>query len=405
MNPPRECLTQVRIYFAPCGIGLGHAARLLPIAQRFRSEGATINFSTYEDAIQYVRGQGFPVISAPPIQFQYGEDGVFDVRRTFAKGPRNLLNFLGQVAYETTSIEAFKPDVVVSDSRLSSLVAARIMNAPRVLIINQLKVLIPHIRELTKRREEMKSFLERVGLEILTTLWHSSPLILVPDFPYPYTISKSNLMVSKRGLERVAFIGPIIKQRPEDLPSKEGLRKKLALPSRKPVIFANYNGTTLEKTVSSQVLDPLFKGLADEFFIVISHGLPNGNSSQVEEETLRVYNWLPMKCEMLRACDIFVSACGHTSLAEAMYFGVPTLLLPTAGHSERIGNATSVEGFGASILLRQEGLTTTSLRSAARRLIKERSFQQQAKKIQSEISRFNAVDSAVSAIRASTLRS
>ncbi len=393
----------MRIYFAPCGIGLGHAARLLPIAQRFLSEGATINFSTYEDAIGYIKGQGFPVISAPPIQFQYGEDGVFDVRRTFAKGPRNLLNFLGQVAFETTSIEAFKPDVVVSDSRLSSLVAARIMNAPRVLIINQLRVLIPHIHELTKRREEMKTFFERVGLEILTTLWHSSPLILVPDFPHPYTISKSNLMVSKRGLDRVAFIGPIIKKRPEDLPSKESLRKKLGLPSRKPVIFANYNGTTLEKTVSSQVLDPLLKELADEFFVVISHGLPNGNSMHVEEESLRVHNWFPQKCEMLRASDIFVSACGHTSLAEAMYFGVPTLLLPTPGHTERIGNATSVEAFGASLLLRQEDLTTASLRSAARRLIKERTFQQHAKKIQSEISRFNAVDSAVSAIRASTI--
>ncbi len=395
----------MRIYFAPCGIGLGHAARLLPIAQRFRIEGATINFSTYEDAVEYVKGQGFPVISAPPIQFQYGEDGVFDVRRTFAKGPRNLLNFLGQVAYETTSIEAFKPDVVVSDSRLSSLVAARIMNAPRVLIINQLRVLIPHIRELTRRREEMKTFFERVGLEILTTLWHSSPLILVPDFPSPYTISKSNLMVTKRGLERVAFIGPIIRQRPEDLPSKEFLRKKLGLPSRKPVVFANYNGTTLEKIVSCQILDPLLKELVDEFFVVISHGLPSGNSLEVEEESLRVYNWIPQKCEMLRACDIFVSTCGHTSLAEAMYFGTPTLLLPTTRHTERIGNATSVEGFGASILLTQEDLTSASVRSAARRLIKERAFQQQAKKIQLEISRFNAVDSAVSAIRASTIGS
>lgn len=403
MNPQRECLTQVRIYFAPCGIGLGHAARLLPIAERFRREGATINFSTYEDAIAYVKGQGFPVISSPPIQFQYGEDGVFDVRRTFAKGPRNLLNFLGQVAYETTSIEAFKPDVVVSDSRLSSLVAARIMNVPRVLIINQLRVLIPHLRELTKRREEVKTFFERVGLEILTTLWHSSPLILVPDFPYPYTISKANLMVSKRGLERVAFIGPIIKQRPEELPPKESIRKKLNLSSRIPVIFANYNGTNMEKTMCRQLLDPILTELADEFYVVISHGIPNGNSLDIKEKNLRVYNWLPQKYEMLRACDTFISTCGHTSLAEAMYYGTPTLLVPTSGHTERIGNATSVEGFGASLLLKQEDLTAVSLRSAARRLTKERSFQEQAKKIQSEISRFNAVDSAVSATRASTL--
>ena len=393
----------MRIYFAPCGIGLGHAARLLPIAERFRNEGAAINFSTYDDAIAYVKGQGFPVISSPPIQFQYDEDGVFDIRRTFAKGSRNLLNFFGQVAYETTSIEAFKPDVVVSDSRLSSLVAARIMNTPRVLIINQLRVLIPHVRELTKRREEVKTFFERVGLEILTTLWHSSQLILVPDFPHPYTISKANLMVSKRGLERVAFIGPIVKQRPENLPTKEFLRNKLDLPTRKPVIFANYNGTSIEKTVSCQLLDPLLKELANEFFVVISHGLPNGDSLHIEKKNLRVYNWLSEKYEMLHACDVFVSTCGHTSLAEAMYYGVPILLLPTSGHTERIGNATSVERFGASVSLKQEELNSANLRAAAHRLVEESSFQKQAKAIQKEISHFNAVDSAVSAIRAATI--
>ncbi len=393
----------MRLYFAPCGIGLGHAARLLPIAERFEKEGATINFSTYEDALPYVKGRGFPVIESPPIQFQYDDDGIFDVRRTLAKGPRNLLNFLGQVAFETTTIEAFKPDAVISDSRLSSLVAARILNIPRILIINQLRVLIPHIRELTKRREEVKTFFERIGLEILTSLWHSSPLILVPDFPHPYTISKANLMVSRRGLDRVAFIGPIITQRPEELPSKESLRKKLNLPARKPVLFANYNGTTLEKALTAQVLDPLLKELSDEFFVVVSHGLPNGNSVHVDERNLRVFNWLPEKYEMLRACDVFVSTCGHTSLAEAMYYGVPTLLLPTPGHTERIGNATSVEGFGASLLLPQGNLTVATVRSAAQRLAREESFQTRAWGIRNEISRFNAVNAAVSAIRASTL--
>lgn len=391
----------MRIYFAPCGIGLGHAARLLPIAERFQSEGASINFSTYEDAVGYIRGRGFPVISSPPIRFQYSEDGNFDMRRTVAKGPRNLLNFLDQIGSETTSIEAFKPDVVVSDSRLSSLVAARILNTPRVLIINQLRVLIPHMSELTKRKEEVKTFFERVGLEILTTLWQSSPLILVPDFPYPYTISRANLMVSKRGVERVSFIGPIISQRADELPPKASLRRRLNLPSGKPVIFANYNGTALEKASSSQHLDPLLKRLSDEFFVVISHGVPNGKSVDLEEKDLRIYNWLPQKNEMLRACDIFVSTCGHTSLAEALYYGVPILLIPTVGHTERLGNANSVEGFGASLQLNQDDLTVEALRVSANRLVKEESFQNRAREIQREVSNFNAIDSAVSAIRTS----
>ncbi len=389
----------MRVYFAPCGIGLGHAARLLPIAERLQKEGAIVNFSTYEDPIEYVKARGFHVITSPPIRFQYREDGIFDVRRTFAKGPRNLLNFMAQVAFETTTIEALKPDVVVSDSRLSSLVGARIMNTPRILIINQLRVLIPHVHELTKRKNEIKSLFERVGLEILTTLWHSAQRILVPDFPSPYTISKANLTVTKRGLERVSFIGPLIGRRPNELPPKASLRQDFDLPARKPVIFANYNGTPHEKAMAAQNLDPLLERLKNEFCVVISHGVPSGGPLNHREENFRLYNWLPEKYEMLRACDIFVSTCGHTSLAEALYYGVPTIMIPTPGHTERMGNAASMEEFGASLLLSREDLAKGGLSSAVHRISDDDSFQRRASEIQRDVSGMNAIETAISEIR------
>lgn len=339
------------------------------------------------------------MVVSPPIKFQYREDGIFDFRQTMARGSKNLLNFLGQVAFETTSIEAFKPDVVISDSRLSPLVAARMLNVPRILIINQLRVLIPHLRELTRRREELKTLFERIGLEILTTLWNSAQQILVPDFPSPFTISKENLVLSERGVERVRFIGPIIAKRPEELPSRSSLRESLNLPTRKPVVFANYNGTGLEKAKTAELLDPLLEELSNEFHVVISHGVLSSTPLSREANGFKVYNWLPRKFEMLKACDAFITNCGHTSLAEAMYYGAPVLMIPTKGHTERNGNASSVEGFGTGLLLDQDTLCREELRESVRKITREDSYHDRAKEIRRRVSEFKAVDEVVASIR------
>jgi UDP:flavonoid glycosyltransferase YjiC (YdhE family) len=43
----------MRVYFAPCGIGLGHAGRSIPIARELKN--AKIVFSTYREGINYVK--------------------------------------------------------------------------------------------------------------------------------------------------------------------------------------------------------------------------------------------------------------------------------------------------------------------------------------------------------------
>jgi UDP-N-acetylglucosamine--N-acetylmuramyl-(pentapeptide) pyrophosphoryl-undecaprenol N-acetylglucosamine transferase len=76
----------MRVYFAPCGIGLGHVGRCIPIARKL--ENADIVFSTYREGINYVKQEGFPLIEAPPIVFQVKPDGRVDFRQTaVTQGP------------------------------------------------------------------------------------------------------------------------------------------------------------------------------------------------------------------------------------------------------------------------------------------------------------------------------
>jgi uncharacterized protein (TIGR00661 family) len=120
----------MRVYFAPCGIGLGHVGRCTPIARKLKN--AKIVFSTYREGINYVKQEGFPLIEAPPIGFQVKPDGSVDFRQTAVDPGPFLASFtlLKQVNSEVKTIQHFKPDVIVSDSRISPLVAGRMLGIP-----------------------------------------------------------------------------------------------------------------------------------------------------------------------------------------------------------------------------------------------------------------------------------
>ncbi|MCX6654787.1 MAG: hypothetical protein NTY03_06650 [Candidatus Bathyarchaeota archaeon] len=66
-----------RIYFSPCGIGLGHASRSVPIANELRRRGAEILFSTYIEGVDYVQKQGYSVVTAPPISMSNDSSGTW----------------------------------------------------------------------------------------------------------------------------------------------------------------------------------------------------------------------------------------------------------------------------------------------------------------------------------------
>jgi len=73
-------LEGARIYFSPCGIGLGHVGRTLPIADELRRRGSEVMFSTYLEGVDYVRRRRFPVVSAPAFNLESDSTGRIDLR-------------------------------------------------------------------------------------------------------------------------------------------------------------------------------------------------------------------------------------------------------------------------------------------------------------------------------------
>jgi uncharacterized protein (TIGR00661 family) len=388
----------MKVQFAPCGIGLGHAGRCIPIVKRLLEEDAEteILFSTYKDGICYARQEGLPVAEIPPIAFKVKPDGTVDFKGTVANPDLFFASskLLRQVVAEIHVMQHFKPDVVVSDTRVSPLVAARLLRIPRICILNQFQIIIPRRKHFLR----LAKFADIIGLAMIGKLWTTGIHVLIPDFPEPYTLAAGNLQIPKSYQKRVKLIGPIIETRPKDLPSQKALRKKLDLDKNKPLIFAPVSGPVKEKAYLIGLLRRLFRDFPEDYQIVMSLGYPASPPDPVKYGNLVIYRWVPNRFEYLKACDLVVARAGHGTVAQALCYGKPMILIPTPNHTEQYNNAKKVASLGVAEVLEQQNLKET-LYKATEKMLSDGKHVERAKEIMKEIEGIDGLETAARMIR------
>jgi UDP-N-acetylglucosamine--N-acetylmuramyl-(pentapeptide) pyrophosphoryl-undecaprenol N-acetylglucosamine transferase len=384
------------VYLAPCGIALGHAGRCIPIAKKLVAEGFDVVFSTYGDAVGFVEREGFRTLQVPTIKMGEREDGSFDFNLTTLQGPQQIQNLKDQVRAEYTQMKVLRPSLVVSDSRLSPIIAAKTLGIPCLLLLHQLKVLIPHRTRLGIGRRLLKIVAERVMLEGLGAVWSRSDLIFVPDFPPPLTIAKSNMHKRFLRNRKIRFVGPVIPILPSELPSKSEIRRKLKIDPSRRLIYASIGGTVDEKLEITRLLERTLEKLSDEYAFIISRGLPDVNMPERREDNFLVVNWIPNRFEVLKAADLIIGRGGHNTVAEAIYYGVPQIHIPSPFHSEHESNARSAVELGVAKVLQQDLLSGEAVREAVTEALSQ-DFRRRVERIQAKASSFNAVQSVVEA--------
>ncbi|NIQ04876.1 MAG: hypothetical protein GWO20_03810, partial [Candidatus Korarchaeota archaeon] len=174
-----------------------------------------------------------------------------------------------------------------------------------------------------------------------------------PDFPPPYTISTGNLSIPKSYREKVELIGAILPVQPNELPTKEKLRRKLRLPIDKTVIFAPISGPIKERAFLTGILRKLLSNFSEQYEIVLSLGYPNADTEPVVHGNLRIYKWVPNRFEYLKACDAVISRAGHGTLTQCICYGKPMILIPTPGHTEQLNNAMRARKLGVANIIDQ----------------------------------------------------
>jgi len=376
----------MRVYLAPCGIGLGHASRCASIASEITRRGHEVLFSTYGDAVNYLKSKGFIVLKSYDLEYELDPSGALDLRGTIAKGPQIIYVFLRQIGAELYYMEISSPEVVVSDSRLSSAAAAILWDLPLVLITNQMIVRIP------LKKKEVKGLVEHVLFELMANVWKRSDLMLIPDFPPPFTISKDNIVFSEEYKDKSVFIGPLIEVYPYELPPRNVLKDRLGFRNKK-LVLVLISGTREEKKKLYEIVLNVLRGIEFDknVVILVSSGLLYKGEPYDLNENVLVLPWIENKYELLKIADLLVCHGGHTTIAEGMYYGVPILALPNRGHTERIGNSKSIEELGIAKTILQNEINEEKLKNAIEELLSEE-YQTRARRLSLELSKFRATE-------------
>jgi len=398
---------------APCGIGLGHITRVYPIAQELNRRGTETVFSTYLDGLVYAKRKQLPTFEAVPINFQVKSDGTIDFKMTAATSGFSLgiRTFLRQVTKEIQFLKQFRPDVVVSDSRASSLVAAKMLKIPVVLILNQFRVEI--IRRPTARKlsllDRLFFFIANIGWLFIRTaiqlVWGGSRVILIPDLPPPYTICQGNLAIPRRLNGKVKLIGPITENHTDPPDEQARIKRKLGLNPDRPLVYAAVSGPRVERGVLAKILDQVLPEIAEQFQVVLSRGEPDGERGLRMEKGVRVFGWIDNQDDFIRASDLVVSRAGHGTIMKALVYGKPLVLIPIPDHTEQYANAKRATYLNVAQMIDQNSLNANTLGSAIQSVLNSSEYTRRAAEVSLEASSTHAVSRACDLIAQLAARS
>lgn len=336
---------------------------------------------------------------AVPINFKVGNDGTIDFKMTAATSGFSLgiRRFLRQVTREIQFMKRFRPDVVFSDSRASSLVAAKLMRIPVVLMLNQYRVEI--VRRPTARKlsllDRLFFFIANIGWLFIRTsiqlVWSQSRIILVPDLPSPYTICEGNLAIPKRYTNKVRLIGPIV----DNHGPGNGNRHRIDPPERgsagKPMVYAAISGPKVERRILSRMLIHSLRGVSRKYRVVISCGEPNSKQKPRSANGLRIYDWIEDQDDVIRASDVVVCRAGHGTIMKSLAFGKPMILIPIPDHTEQYGNARRAQSLHVAEVMEQISLNPATLGSTIEQVIGNEEYRRSAIGIQREVASMHAV--------------
>lgn len=366
------------------------------VADQLKKSGVDVRFSSFGEAARYVRMHGYECLMVPPMEFAWGIDGGFSVKQSIANVPTWFTNFSRQVNQEIRNMIAFCPDIVVSDSRLSPIIAARILRIPSIVVLNQLKLLLsPRLREFAISR----LFENMVG-EVLGTMWTLAERILIPDLPPPHTISWHNVWGTGSATRRLEYVGFTS---PEQKPSSEATQhvaRSLGIDTTRPVVYMHISGPSQTRSSLLRTSLKTVELLQDKIQFVISEGKPGGKTEvQKINSSTWFYEWCPVRDEIFALSSMTVLRGGHVALSQAIRLGKPVVTVPIENHSEQLGNSTKIADIGMGLMLDPKNLEPAELAGAIIKVLSESRYVEKARELQHQTEEVDGINNISNIVR------
>ncbi len=372
-----------KLHVSVYGSGLGHAARTSKLLKHLEDK-YTIYSTSWGEGEAYLNRLGYNCKEVPEVDVGWGDQD----RMSFKKTVRNLPKFYGsfglQVYREIEIMKKEKPVLVLSDSRLSAIMAAEYIGIPSILLTNQLRINLPVLEG------KMMRFLERVNAETLAAFWNSSKIIIVPDLPPPYTISQYSLSPLRLTENRLTYVGLFADPQP--------LKRQTLM--NKPRVFFSLTGPLVSRKLVSKMMFRAARMLADsgKAEVTFSAGDPKGSQIPERIGNLLYYEWCPDTDVHIADSDLIVTRSGHSTISKLIMMGKPSILIPIPMHGEQWGNARKCQELGIARAYDQLSTSSSMLYEGIIDALHDSSLIQSAHKLREIANKHNGVRNAVNLV-------
>ena len=129
----------------------------------------------------------------------------------------------------------------------------------------------------------------------------------------------------------------------------------------------------------------------------MSLGYPKSSTKPINRKNMIVHRWISNRFEYLKTCDLVISRSGHGTLSQSIYYGKPTILIPTPSHTEQFNNAKKAVDMGIAELILQKDLKKDILLEIVKKLLKD-DYKERSKNLQKQILQWNGLETAVKII-------
>ncbi|MBI5229566.1 hypothetical protein HY991_05625 [Candidatus Micrarchaeota archaeon] len=325
----------MQVFLSACGEGFGHSSRMAAALTALQRSGHGGIIATYGSALERLRTMCLPVFETLPELTMVGKKGKLDVLRSVIASSTISSRFLKAVQLEAAGMRKMRADVVISDSRISTVIAGYRLGLPTFYVCNQTSYYKKSSKKLRLDLEELE---ERAIGTLMTAPLVLPPFfsdeILVPDFPPPDTISLP-LMSRENALKKMtSFIGPL---------SLTTLvkPKKAEWRATKPRVLVTMGGQAFRRGEYDELKKIISKNR--EFNFIVSSVFAEKEERIASAQFVK---FLPDILPYQNAAGFLVMPAGHSGIIESIVFGKPALLLPDASQPEQLSNARRYKELG-----------------------------------------------------------
>ncbi|MBY0091676.1 glycosyl transferase [Priestia aryabhattai] len=294
--------------------------------------------------------------------------------------PLEMLLYMGK-AMDATVEKVLKEvrdeeyDYVIYDNNFAAgWIIADVLNLPKISSCTTFAINQEIFSTLIQNRGEMdKNFQKYQEIEEIKTKWKDKYGVLLTnkknlmtcpgDITLVYT-SKFYQPNAEEFDESFIFVGPSISKRHdiESIPFKVQHDTKL--------IFISM-GTVFNQ--QPELYTTCFEAFRKSHYTVIVAVGKQTDIHQFDDvpSNFRVHQYVP-QLEILEQADVFITHGGMNSSSEALYFGVPLVVIPVMGDQPIVAN--QIEKLGAGLQLNRLNLDAPTLRNTTEQVLSNGSF-------------------------------